>query len=105
MKSGILRESIEIWEYTVSTSDYGDTTKTWTKSYTTRANVRYNSGNKVNQNDEVFYPRTRTFIVRYYVPVSEPNRVKYDGKFWQIESIAPDRFYNDKVIIATLVNE
>lgn len=105
MKAGNLKEEIEIWKYDVTTTEYGDTNKVWTKYYTTRANVRYDSGNRVNQNNEVFYPSTRTFIVRYYVPVKEPMRIKYDGKFWQIESIAPDKYYNDKVIIATMINE
>lgn len=105
MKAGSLKEQIELWQYTVTTTDFGDTNKVWTLYYTTRANIRYDSGNRTNQNNEVFYPQNRTFIVRYYVPVKETMRIKYDDKFWQIESIAPDKYYNDKVIIATLVND
>ncbi len=105
MKAGILKEKIEIWEPQVTTTDYGDTKIDYVLFYTTRANVQYNSGSRVNENSEVFYPTNKTFIVRHYVPVREPMRIKFEDKFYQISSIVPNKYYNDKVIYSELVNE
>lgn len=105
MKAGILKEKIEIWEPVITTTDYGDTKIDYELFYTTRANVQYNAGARVNENSEVFYPTNKTFIVRHYVPVREPMRIKFEDKFYQISSIVPNKYYNDKVIYTELVNE
>ena len=105
MKAGILKENIEIWEPNIITTEYGDSKMEYTWFYTTRANVQYNSGTRVNENNEVFYPTNKTFIVRHYVPVKEVMRIKFDDKFYRIISINADKYYNDKVIYTELVNE
>ena len=105
MKAGILKENIEIYEPVTVTTDFGNTTQTWKRFYTTRASVLHNGGTRLNQNDEIFYPNNKTFIVRHYVPVVEKMRIHYQGKKYQITSIIPNRYYNDKEIYTTLVNE
>jgi head-tail adaptor len=105
MKAGILKEKIEIYAPTVETTEYGNSRTVYSLHYTTRASVQYNSGTRTNQNDEIFYPVTKTFIVRHYVPVTEPMRIKHDGKTYRIISIEPNKYYNDKEIITELVNE
>lgn len=105
MKAGILREKIEIWEPNIEVTAYGTHKKTYVFSYSTRANVTYNSGTRTTENDEIVYPNNKTFIVRHYVPVKEPMRIKYEDKFYQIQSINPNKYYNDKEIYTTLVNE
>ena len=105
MKAGILKENIEIYEPVTVTTDFGNTTQTWQRFYTTRAAVMHNGGTRLNQNDEIFYPNNKTFIVRHYVPVVEKMRIKFQGKMYQITSIIPNKYYNDKEIYTTLVNE
>ena len=105
MKAGILKENIEIYEPVTVTTDFGNTTQTWQRFYTTRASVLHNGGTRLNQNDEIFYPNNKTFIVRHYVPVVEKMRIHYQGKKYQITSIVPNKWYNDKEIYTTLVNE
>lgn len=105
MKAGILKEHIEIYEPVTVTTDFGNTTQTWQRFYTTRASVLHNGGTRLNQNDEIFYPNNKTFIVRHYVPVVEKMRIHYQGKMYQITSIVPNKYYNDKEIYTTLVNE
>ena len=105
MKAGILKEHIEIYEPVTVTTDFGNTTQTWQRFYTTRASVLHNGGTRLNQNDEIFYPNNKTFIVRHYVPVVEKMRIKFQGKMYQITSIIPNKWYNDKEIYTTLVNE
>lgn len=105
MKAGILKENIEIYEPVTVTTDFGNTTQTWQRVYTTRAAVLHNGGTRLNQNDEIFYPNNKTFIVRHYVPVVEKMRIHFQGKKYQITSIIPNKWYNDKEIYTTLVNE
>lgn len=105
MKAGILKENIEIYEPVTVTTDFGNTTQTWQRFYTTRAAVMHNGGTRLNQNDEIFYPNNKTFIVRHYVPVVEKMRIHYQGKKYQITSIIPNKYFNDKEIYTTLVNE
>lgn len=105
MKAGILKENIEIYEPVTFTTDFGDTKQTWKRFYTTRAAVLHNGGTRINQNDEIFYPNNKTFIVRHYVPVVEKMRIHYQGKKYQITSIIPNKYFNDKEIYTTLVNE
>lgn len=105
MKAGLLKEKIEIYSPDIITTEYGDSKVEYMLHYTTRANVQYNSGARVNENNEVFYPNNKTFIVRHYVPVEEPMRIKFENKFYRIISINSDKYYNDKVIYTELVNE
>lgn len=105
MKSGILKDPIDIYKSKITTTEYGDSSVIYELYYSTRARVQYNSGSRVNENSEIFYPNVKTFIVRHYVPVEEPMRIKYDGKYYQIESINKDEDYHNIVITATLVNE
>lgn len=105
MKAGKLKDIIEIWKPVVNTTEYGDSVTQYEFHYKTRAEVIYNSGSRTNENDEIFYPTSRTFRVRYYVDVKEPMRIKFDDKFYQIISIEPNKYYNNKTIITELVNE
>ena len=105
MKAGLLNEKIEIYSKAVTISESGSVKQNYELSYSTRASVRHNSGSQINSNGEVFYPTNKTFIVRMYVPVKEPMRIKYDNKFYKIISINIDKTFNNKVIIAELINE
>lgn len=105
MKAGILKEKIEIWKPIVVTTEFGSSKIEYELSYTTRSSVIHNSGYKNDSNNEIFYSQDKTFIVRTYVPVVENMRIRYDGKFYAINSIIVNKYYNDKTIDATLVNE
>ena len=105
MKAGKLRDTIEIFKPVVNTTEYEDFVTSYEFHYKTRAEVIYNSGTKTNENNEVFYSTSRTFRVRYYVYVTEPMRIKFQDKYYQIISIEPNKYYNNKTIITELVNE
>lgn len=105
MNAGILREKIEIYEPTVTRTQYGNSKTSWSLHYTTRASVQYNSGFEKEENKEIVRTTVYTFIVRHYVPVNEKMRIKHEGKMYKIESIKPNKYYNDKEIVAELVNQ
>lgn len=105
MKAGLLTERIELYQPIVTKTDYGSKNVEWEFVCSTRAAVDYVSGSRGLQSEEVFYPHTRTFLVRRYVPVEEPMRIRYNCQEFQITSINRNKKYQDILITADLVNE
>ena len=87
MRAGILKYPIEIWKVTVTRNEYNEQTDTYTKSYSTRANITYNSGSRTDINNEIVYPLNLTFEVRSYVPVTDFDHIKYNSRFYRILAI------------------
>lgn len=56
-------------------------------------------------NGEIQFPKTKTFLTRTYVPIAEGDRLEWNDKLWQVESIIDNKYYNDKEIYVTLVEE
>lgn len=105
MRAGILNEQIEIWEPEYKDTGYGHKQMELVWFYTTRANIRYDSGSRINDNNEIFYTNNVTFTIRYYVPVKPQMQIKYKDNFYRIISIKPSHEINQKEIITELVNE
>ena len=105
MRAGNLREKIEIYKPVASKTEFGNNRISYELHYTTRCMVRHSSGDKEETNGEIFHSKSKTFIVRYYVPVIENMRILYEGNYYSIESIVPNKYYNDKEIYCNLVNE
>ena len=106
MESGLLKDKILFQRQTVTTDEYGHEITTYTDAFETRADVVWNNGNRIVSNEEIFYENTVSFIVRYYSPVEDTMRIKYQDKLYRIISINPDKeIYYRKIIIAELINE
>lgn len=105
MKAGNLREKIEIYKPVATKTEYGNNRIDYELHYTTRCMVRHDSGNVQETNGEIFHSKSKMFIVRYYVPIRENMRILYDGSYYSIDSIVPNKYYNNLEITCTLVNE
>lgn len=105
MKAGNLKEKIEIYKPVATKTDFGNNRITYELHYTTRCMVRHDSGNKEETNGEIFHSKNKMFIVRYYVPVQENMRIKYDGDFYSINSIVPNKWYHNLEIDTVIVND
>ena len=105
MKAGLLTEIIDIYSPTIVINDYGERTETLEKTYTTRAKVNWDSGNRVLSNEEIYYDYSKTFNVRYYVPVKETDQIEWQNKRYRIITIEKRKEYNDILIKTTLINE
>jgi len=99
MNSSLLREQIEIYEIPIINTEFG-TVKEGEPilKYKTRASVQFDSQARVVSEGEIYYPTDRTIIVRHYVPVDNRDRIKWKDKFYNIISINPNKYYNDKEI-------
>jgi hypothetical protein len=105
MNSALLKDRIDIYELITETTKVGTVRQTYVFKYSARACVQFKGENQVVSEGEVFFPITTNFIVRSHVPVVETDRIYFDNKKWKILSIDKNKYYNDKNILCTLVNE
>lgn len=105
MNSAILREPIDIYELITTKTEYGTIQSHYELKYSTRAHVKFNSEQQVVSEGEIYYPQTRTFIVRAYCPVIETDRIHWKGDDYNIMSVNRNVYYNDIEIIAQKVNK
>lgn len=105
MRAGLLKETIEVWEKTLTTNDFGEETEEWTLKYTTKARLVHNGGNRVIENSEVFFAHTKTFEVRDYVAVDDYDRIVWNGKKYRILNIEPDKAQMKLTIKTELIDD
>jgi hypothetical protein len=73
--------------------------------YSTKARLVHNGGNRVIENNEVFFSHSKTFQVRDYVPVDDYDRIKWDNKYYRILNIEPDKERMNKTIQGELIDD
>ena len=105
MRAGQLRYSIQILKLHKERTEYGSIEDTYSFYYNTRADVQPLSGGKTDDGREIFYEHTYKFTVRSYVPVTDFDRIYYNGEMYSIINIDNDTLMNCKYITARLVNE
>lgn len=105
MIAGRLNEPITIFHPTIIYNEYGEANEEYKEVYTTRANVDHNSGARTVENNEIVFDYTKTFNVRSYVPVTDADRIEWQGKMYRILTTQQRREYNDIMITAELINE
>ena len=104
MNAATLKDAIDIYELVTTKTEYGTIKNDWALRIHTRAYVKFNSESQVVSEGEVWYPVSRTFIVRAYVSVVETDQIEYEGKRYKIMSINRNKYYNDIEIITQLLN-
>lgn len=106
MQRGKLKKRIIFQKCIVSKNDFGHEEYTYEYAFSTRADVKYNSGNRLIENAEVFFDNSLTFIVSDYVPVKETMRIQYGDKYYRILSVNNEKTPIRKIdIIAELINQ
>lgn len=108
MRAGLLTEIISFYSPYTGETKYGRASK---QDYIptikeTRARVLNQRGTRQNENNEMVYSYTVTFIVRGYHKIDEYMRIFWRGKFYRILNIMPpERDRNEYQIDTELVNE
>lgn len=105
MNSALLRHPITIYALKTTKTAYGTISTSWVQKYATRAHIIFTNENQVVSEGEIFYPVNRTFVIRSYVPITETDRIKWDEKWWKINSINKNDYYGNIEIQTILVNE
>lgn len=105
MIAGRLNEVIGILTPKEVINEYGERKTTFTRTYTTRARVEYNTGGRRNENDEIVFDYSKTFTTYPYVPVTETCIIEWQKKQYRILTIEYRREYNELIINTELINE
>lgn len=91
MRAGLLTEPITFKKAVITKNQYGQEETYWDNHIVTRGNVKFNSGNRVTENNEIVNTYTVTFTVRSYHKLDEFMRILWKGKLYRILSIEEDR--------------
>ena len=105
MRAGALNENIEILRSVKERDAYGIDRETWISFAKTKAQVRYMSGSKTVDVQEIFFAESVEFTIRYYHNVTPLDRIKYYNQLYRIVSINPDKRNNSQTIVTELINE
>lgn len=105
MRAGLLTEQIEIWSKHLTVNEFGEEVEDWIKTYKTRARLVHDGGSRVVSNDEIVFTHSKTFQIRQYVPINELDRILWNGKFYRILNIEPDRVQMNQTIKTELIND
>ena len=105
MRAGALNENIEILRSVKERDQYGIDKESWQIYKQTKAQVRYMSGSKTVDVQEVFFAETVEFSVRYYHNIRPTDRIKYYDQLYRIISINPDKRANSQTLVTELINE
>lgn len=106
MLAGRLNEIITIEELKVIKNEYGEEqTDNYVKKFSTRAEVKYNSGQRITDNNELFFAYDLTFTIRYYHDITELDRVIWRGDKYRILSVERNRMYQLINLRCQLINE
>lgn len=105
MQAGLLTETITIQKPSVNQNGFGANDVNWSNLITTRANVGYNSGNRVNDNNEITFAYQVTFTIRVYHQINERMRIIWKGQKYRILSIELDKHKQKQTIRTELINE
>ena len=62
------------------------------------------TGGRTDENHEIFYAHTYKFVMRRYVDVDDFDRILWKNKQYRILNIDDDRQFNQKIVMAELVN-
>lgn len=106
MEGGLLNNVVVFQKQIKDTDDYGHEKIRYVDAFQTRANVKWNGGDRVISNEEIVYDNTLTFQVRSYCPIRDTMIILYKNKKYRIITVnKEDRLYDKIEIIAEEINE
>lgn len=108
MQAGTLNEVIDVMMLDAAENTFGEEeTQKYVKRMTTRASVKYTSGGRALENNEMFFGKTVEFRIRYYWlnKILDSDRIIWNKKKFRILDIEPDRTTQMLIISTESVNE
>ncbi|CDE61295.1 putative phage head-tail adaptor [Parabacteroides sp. CAG:409] len=103
MRAGVLTEPITFIKAEINKNDYGQEETVWNDYIKTRSQVKYKSGNRVTENNEIINTYTVEFIVRRYHKIDEFMRILWKNRKYRILAINEDK--QSITITGELINE
>lgn len=96
MRIGRLDRRVSIQRVTYTTSDLGVRTATWVEIGKRWARVDNRGGKEADINDSSYPTRTTDFTIRYDAGIGPDDRVVWDGRVYEIESVEEIHYSRDR---------
>jgi SPP1 family predicted phage head-tail adaptor len=87
MRAGRLDRSIELQSLSTTNNSFGEPVETWTTIATVAAAVTPNRGNERFTAQQVVGHAVVTFKIRYRTGLTVLNRIRYQGRQWDIHDV------------------
>jgi SPP1 family predicted phage head-tail adaptor len=100
MRAGRLRHRVDIETVGTTYDDYGDLSDSWTTLASVWASISPISGREETIASELTGVVTHSILVRYRSGISEQNRIIFDSRVFQIESV---RNWNERNIFLEIL--
>ena len=105
MRGGLLKHRIDILTPIITKNEFGEDATSINLKYSTRARIVPTSGNRTNQNGDIFYEYSKTIQVRHYVPIDDFDIIRLDDKLYRILNIEANNEQMMKTINIQLKND
>ena len=105
MRAGVLTERIILLRPVIVKNEFGAETTAYESCGRMRAQVKYNSGNRITERHEIVASVNVTFTIRNQREVDEKMRVSWQDREYLILSVNRERLRQDIVIVAEMVNK
>ena len=105
MIAGKLNEKVVFQQATKVRNDYGEYDIEYNDVIVTRANVKFQSMKRIEQNNEIFMPNAVIFTIRSYHNISNDYIVAWNENKYRITSINKLKQQQKIEIIGELINE
>jgi SPP1 family predicted phage head-tail adaptor len=102
---GEMRHSITIKALGLTKDAYGSMVESYRDLMTIRAAVKFQSGTKSIDNNEIFTSQTLQFITHYRATVTATCRILYEGQLYRINSIDVIGYKDGLVLNSELIND
>ena len=103
MRAGRLQKIITIQRYTTSKNSIGEVVEDWTDLFTARAEIKPLTGKEIFANNMIRAEMSHKITIRYQDGIKVTDRIVFNGRFFDITSIAN---YNEQnVVIEILTKE
>ena len=103
MRAGLLTEPITFLKADIVKNQYGQEETYWDNHIITRGYVKFNSGNRVTENNEIINTYIVKFIVRRYHNIDEFMRIRWKNKLYRILCIETEK--QSITITGELIND
>lgn len=105
MRAGNLKHSIIIERYILTKNDFGESIEKWSTLFSTRAEIKPFTGREYFASSMKISEMTHKITFRYSLEVKTSDRILFNGKVFDITSIANIRETNRVIeILATEQN-
>jgi len=105
MRAGLLMEHISFYKLEKVKTETGSEDNTYVLDHKCRARVTYLSGDRVNENGDIFYSSHVVFEIRQGLEFDELYRIEWDGDMYRILSIEKNKRNQSIKIVGDKVNE